>query len=559
MEFGDHKMVAINGVALDVAAGLLRDKSGREITLSPQASAVLKYLLDNPDRLVTKHELMEAVWPVAFIANDSLVQSVRDIRRALGDETQSILKSVPKHGYRLTFPVHQPTPKPSFQKRVLFAAAAAALLMLSGVAGFVVDYSIAAQPERVLIAAELGAPTSRSVWTVVNATTQAVPPPPPPAPPTTRTTTLVITSADNGKSFSNYKISTTSGNCVVIDGASNVTFQGSDIGPCGTSNTTSPSNGIYVIGGTENKIYDNYVHVETLASGCCDSHIGILIERSSYGVIEGNIVAYGEGNIQLQNSDHITVSGNFMLNPRGPFPRGTQFQAANSTNTTVSNNFALSTNASTLGQALGTGNSAPILYDSRAISDSINFWRSSNNSARGNYVSGGVDGSGCTSDSGCCLIADSGANSSTFVENTCFNTGQCGVAVASGTDQVVKNNKILNLNPTPKGGNTALPIFDDGTYAACGPVQVRGNISTEIRADGYASGYWSDAKCGVSCDGANANVDSCNTFDYGSNRAAYNLLRSDLSVTRPPAIPPGPKNCVAKSPYSTQTSLPGCQ
>jgi parallel beta-helix repeat protein len=419
--------------------------------------------------------------------------------------------------------------------------------------------SIAHRLERVtaqLFVARLG----RSVRTAANSTTQAAPssPPTPTLAPTTRTTTLVITSADNGKVFSNYQISTTSGDCVVISGASNVTFQNSDVGPCGTNNTTSTSNGIHIIGGTQNKVYDNYIHVENLASGCCDTHIGILVDSSSHNLLQGNIVAYGEGNIQLQHSDNITVSGNFMLNPRGPFPRGAQFQAANSTNTRVLNNFALSTNDSTLGQAIGTPNSAPILYDSRAIEDSINFWRSTNNFAQGNYVSGGVDGTGCNSDSGCCLIADSGANNSTFVGNICFNTGQCGVAVASGTDQVVKNNKILNLNPTPGGGNTALPIFDDGTYAACGPVQVSGNISTEVRGDGYASGYWSDARCSVSCDGANSNVDSCNTFDYGSNRSAYNLLKSDLSVTRPPAVPPGPKNCVAKSPYSTQTSVPGC-
>ena len=67
-------------------------------------STLLKYLLENPERLVTKDELMKAVWPGVFVTDDSLVQCVRDIRRAIGDESQTVLKAVPKRGYRLTAP-----------------------------------------------------------------------------------------------------------------------------------------------------------------------------------------------------------------------------------------------------------------------------------------------------------------------------------------------------------------------------------------------------------------------------------------------------------------------
>jgi DNA-binding winged helix-turn-helix (wHTH) protein len=82
---------AINGVIVDVAGGFVRDREGREIALRPQAFDLLKYLLENTGRLVTKDELMQAVWPGVFVTDDSLVQCVRDVRRALHDESQSVL------------------------------------------------------------------------------------------------------------------------------------------------------------------------------------------------------------------------------------------------------------------------------------------------------------------------------------------------------------------------------------------------------------------------------------------------------------------------------------
>ncbi|TIQ08334.1 MAG: adenylate cyclase, partial [Mesorhizobium sp.] len=78
-------------VAVDVAGGFLRDRDGREIPLRPQAFDLLKYFLNSPGRVVSKDELMKAVWPDVFVTDDSLVQCVRDVRRALNDEGQSVL------------------------------------------------------------------------------------------------------------------------------------------------------------------------------------------------------------------------------------------------------------------------------------------------------------------------------------------------------------------------------------------------------------------------------------------------------------------------------------
>ncbi|TIX77901.1 MAG: hypothetical protein E5V24_27450, partial [Mesorhizobium sp.] len=80
-----------------------------------------------PGRVVSKDELMKAVWPDVFVTDDSLVQCVRDVRRALNDEGQSVLKAVPKRGYRLTIPAADPPPA---RTRWTMAAVAASMLVL---------------------------------------------------------------------------------------------------------------------------------------------------------------------------------------------------------------------------------------------------------------------------------------------------------------------------------------------------------------------------------------------------------------------------------------------
>jgi TolB-like protein/DNA-binding winged helix-turn-helix (wHTH) protein/cytochrome c-type biogenesis protein CcmH/NrfG len=86
-------------VVLDLQRGcLLLD--GREITLRPKTFAVFCYLAQHPNRLVSKQELMAAVWPGLVVSDDTLVQSVGELRRALGDAGARMITTVPKRGYR---------------------------------------------------------------------------------------------------------------------------------------------------------------------------------------------------------------------------------------------------------------------------------------------------------------------------------------------------------------------------------------------------------------------------------------------------------------------------
>ncbi|MCV2866395.1 winged helix-turn-helix domain-containing protein [Albidovulum sediminicola] len=79
----------------------LLDAEGQTVPLRSQSADVLAYLADRPGDLVTKAELIEAVWPDTFVTDDSLVQCIGDIRRALGDKKQRLVQTYPKKGYRL--------------------------------------------------------------------------------------------------------------------------------------------------------------------------------------------------------------------------------------------------------------------------------------------------------------------------------------------------------------------------------------------------------------------------------------------------------------------------
>jgi predicted ATPase/DNA-binding winged helix-turn-helix (wHTH) protein len=91
---------------LDIASECLF-KAGAEIKLRPKVYETLKYLVEHPGRLVGKNELMQAVWPDSFVTDDSLVQCALELRRALNDSSQQLLKTVSRRGYMFTIAVIQ--------------------------------------------------------------------------------------------------------------------------------------------------------------------------------------------------------------------------------------------------------------------------------------------------------------------------------------------------------------------------------------------------------------------------------------------------------------------
>jgi adenylate cyclase len=89
---------------LDVARNRLQS-GGRPIELRPKTFDLLRYFVENPDRALRKDELMSAIWPNLFVTDDSLKRCVSELRQALGDDTQQIIKTLPRRGYLFAAPV----------------------------------------------------------------------------------------------------------------------------------------------------------------------------------------------------------------------------------------------------------------------------------------------------------------------------------------------------------------------------------------------------------------------------------------------------------------------
>ncbi len=92
-QFGDFTLDIVRGCVF---------KTGEEIKLRPKVYETLKYLVEHHGRLISKQELMQAIWPDAFVTDDSLVQCTLELRRALEDDGQRLLKTVPRRGYVFT-------------------------------------------------------------------------------------------------------------------------------------------------------------------------------------------------------------------------------------------------------------------------------------------------------------------------------------------------------------------------------------------------------------------------------------------------------------------------
>lgn len=86
---------------------MLLERGGREVRLSRKAFALLRILIANRARVVTKAELHAQLWPDTFVVDANLNVLVLEIRRGLDDPARDghLLKTVHGVGYRFAAPV----------------------------------------------------------------------------------------------------------------------------------------------------------------------------------------------------------------------------------------------------------------------------------------------------------------------------------------------------------------------------------------------------------------------------------------------------------------------
>jgi hypothetical protein len=322
----------------------------------------------------------------------------------------------------------------------------------------------------------------------------------------------------DGKVIRNLKISSTTGDCLTIINSTNITVKNVEIGPCA-------GNGINITGGNAINVYDSYIHVDTTNATCCDHNDGIYARGVRNLNIQGNIVAFGESNVEVITAATVKIVGNFLLNPQDNPPTNTFYRGGNAQcwfcdSVVISNNYTLNSSSYPRFNPLNAG-------------DNVNVGHTTNFMIAGNFVRGLFGPSACG------LISDTFSDNGLFQNNRVLDAGQCGIGVTDG-NQVVTGNKVYNRLPVIGGGNTAIYAAHYGKSPACGPVMITDNIADEIRSNGVHSGWWTPGNCGP--------IDtSSNVF----GAAADVFLEPVDMVFDPPTIPPQPRNCVADSPFTT--------
>jgi DNA-binding winged helix-turn-helix (wHTH) protein/tetratricopeptide (TPR) repeat protein len=99
-----YKSFQFEGFTVDASRLCLHGPSGL-IELRPKSFEVLRYLAAHAGRVVTKDELIDAVWPTVTVSDASLTQCISEVRHALGERGHRIIKTVARRGYLIDVPV----------------------------------------------------------------------------------------------------------------------------------------------------------------------------------------------------------------------------------------------------------------------------------------------------------------------------------------------------------------------------------------------------------------------------------------------------------------------
>jgi DNA-binding winged helix-turn-helix (wHTH) protein/tetratricopeptide (TPR) repeat protein len=106
---------AFGSFVLDLDREVL-ERDGDEVAVPPKAYRVLRLFLERPGELVTKDELIAALWPDTFVEENNLNQQIATLRRVLGSGEH--VRTVPRRGFRFVMEVvplgrHEPAQPPA--------------------------------------------------------------------------------------------------------------------------------------------------------------------------------------------------------------------------------------------------------------------------------------------------------------------------------------------------------------------------------------------------------------------------------------------------------------
>jgi len=73
-------------------------RAGNVHKLEPRAMRVLVCLAERAGEVISVEQLLDAVWKDVIVTDNSLAQCIKEVRQALGDDAQAIVKTVAKRG-----------------------------------------------------------------------------------------------------------------------------------------------------------------------------------------------------------------------------------------------------------------------------------------------------------------------------------------------------------------------------------------------------------------------------------------------------------------------------
>ena len=111
----DRGLYAFGSFRLDPTRRLLT-REGAPVALTPTVFDTLLYLVENSGRVVSKEELLDAVWPRRLVEEANITQTVFTLRKALGDTVDGarLIATAPGRGYRFTEAVRLEGGAPAF-------------------------------------------------------------------------------------------------------------------------------------------------------------------------------------------------------------------------------------------------------------------------------------------------------------------------------------------------------------------------------------------------------------------------------------------------------------
>ncbi|HKZ77041.1 MAG TPA: winged helix-turn-helix domain-containing protein [Pyrinomonadaceae bacterium] len=90
------RIYRLDDIEIDTSQVCLK-RDGKEQHVRQKTFQVLVYLLEQRQRVVSKHELIEAIWPDTAVTDNALEQCLAEIRKALGDDSRHprFIKTIP--------------------------------------------------------------------------------------------------------------------------------------------------------------------------------------------------------------------------------------------------------------------------------------------------------------------------------------------------------------------------------------------------------------------------------------------------------------------------------